>query len=226
MSLNDQIIFFSRAQALDFDYPEDFEADAKDLTSRLIVSDPEKQLGAKASGGFKQLIRHQFLADIDFETLHLQKPPLTHADRLPPPSAPYSTSDADEPLQDARNDAIGGGGGGDAMTDKDDQTGEDGFNEEDFARAVMMKLEDYDEDNAAKNEIDGEKEKERRIFRDAPSAHWMTQFRRSFRFRLDALDLLFLLLIYPADVVSMRFRDFGGSVASRPYRRHFLHWLD
>ena len=123
-----QYHIFQKIQALDFDYPSDFDPVAKDLTSKLIVSDAEKRLGSEASGGISTLVRHPFFADVDFETLHLQKPPLTPADRCAAGEAP-----------------------GDRVDSAD---GEDGFNEEDFARAVMLRLDDDDEEDALSPEGD------------------------------------------------------------------------
>ena len=120
-----QYHIFQKIQALDFDFPEDFDGVAKDLTSKLIVLDPEQRLGADASGGISALVRHPFLADVNFETLHLQQAPLSPSDRLADgASASESTCDTGE-----------------------DSQPEDGFNEEDFARAVMLKLDDDEEDN-------------------------------------------------------------------------------
>ena len=118
-----QYHIFQKIQALDFEYPSDFDPVAQDLTARLIVSDPEKRLGAEASGGMAALVRHPFFTDVDFATLHLQKPPLSPADRC-------------------------AAGEGAAADRKEDAEGEDGFNEENFARAVMLRLDDDDEDEA------------------------------------------------------------------------------
>ena len=117
-----QYHIFQKIQALDFDYPEEFDEVAKDLTSKLIVLDPEKRLGADASGGISALVRHPFLADVDFETLHLQKAPLSPTDRLAAGAAASESSGTEDPNL------------------------EDGFNEEDFARAVMLKLDDDDDE--------------------------------------------------------------------------------
>ena len=121
---NSQYQIFQKIQALDFDYPEDFDAVAKDLTSRLIVSDPEKRLGAEACGGISALVRHPFFSGVDFETLHSQKPPLSPVDRLAAGAAALVSIDSST----------------------NDVDPEDGFNEEDFARAVMLKLDDDDDD--------------------------------------------------------------------------------
>ena len=135
-----QYHIFQKIQALDYEFPADFDETAKDLTEKLIVSDPEKRLGAEASGGISALLRHPFFADVDFETLHLQKAPLTPADRCGAPSSGDGETEGDADSATAAAWKAG--------DDAEENNREDGFSEEDFARAVMLKLDDEDDEEA------------------------------------------------------------------------------
>jgi 3-phosphoinositide dependent protein kinase-1 len=137
-----QYLIFQKIQVLDFNFPDDFDVVAKDLTQKLIVLDPEARLGAEASGGIAALIRHPFFDGIDWETLHLQTPPLTPAHRATTETAPED-SESPEATSHSTNDAH-----------------PNGFSEEHFARAVMAGFNgadvDDEEDDAVASEEDSE----------------------------------------------------------------------
>eukprot|EP01117_Protostelium_nocturnum_P008514 TRINITY_DN3051_c0_g1_i1.p1 TRINITY_DN3051_c0_g1~~TRINITY_DN3051_c0_g1_i1.p1 ORF type:complete len:729 (-),score=252.42 TRINITY_DN3051_c0_g1_i1:20-2137(-) len=58
----------------DLQFPEDFPEDAKDLVSKLLVSDSSARLGA-GEGGYAALKAHRFFNGIDFEKLPEMVPP-------------------------------------------------------------------------------------------------------------------------------------------------------
>eukprot|EP01119_Soliformovum_irregulare_P018293 TRINITY_DN5583_c0_g1_i1.p1 TRINITY_DN5583_c0_g1~~TRINITY_DN5583_c0_g1_i1.p1 ORF type:complete len:676 (+),score=175.75 TRINITY_DN5583_c0_g1_i1:28-2028(+) len=63
---------FELIKSRQFDFPDDFDPDAKDLVSKLLVEKPEDRLGID---DFMDLKNHPFFKDLDWKDLHLQTPP-------------------------------------------------------------------------------------------------------------------------------------------------------
>ena len=64
---------------MEYQFPEDFDADAKDLIISFFEKDPLKRLGAGPPGSgrdFKALKKHPFFAGIDWKNLNKIRPPL------------------------------------------------------------------------------------------------------------------------------------------------------
>ncbi|XP_045766234.1 3-phosphoinositide-dependent protein kinase 1 [Maniola jurtina] len=67
---------FQKILKLDYEFPEGFPADAKDLVEKLIVLDHNKRLGASDQGETYESIRqHPFFEGIDWENIWEQTPP-------------------------------------------------------------------------------------------------------------------------------------------------------
>lgn len=60
---------------LDYEYPDGFNADAKDLVQKLLVLDPNERLGAKDARRYTSIRSHSFYKGLDFDTLHTTSPP-------------------------------------------------------------------------------------------------------------------------------------------------------
>lgn len=58
---------FQKIIKREFEYPEDFPPDARDLVDRLLVLDPEKRLGFQ--GGVEEIKKHAFFSEVDFNTI-------------------------------------------------------------------------------------------------------------------------------------------------------------
>lgn len=68
-------MLFRKILSLDYDYPNGFNADAKDLVQKLLVLDPTKRLGAKDTQRYISIRSHPFYEGLDFDTLHTTNPP-------------------------------------------------------------------------------------------------------------------------------------------------------
>lgn len=66
---------FQKILKLDYDYPNGFSADAKDLVQKLMVLDPNERLGARDSKRYTSIRSHPFYNGLDFDTLHSTYPP-------------------------------------------------------------------------------------------------------------------------------------------------------
>eukprot|EP00123_Amoebidium_parasiticum_P010546 comp20176_c0_seq1/m.25010 comp20176_c0_seq1/g.25010 ORF comp20176_c0_seq1/g.25010 comp20176_c0_seq1/m.25010 type:complete len:508 (-) comp20176_c0_seq1:466-1989(-) len=66
---------FQKVTTADYEVPSGFPAQPKDLIGKLIVLNPAERLGADTAGGYTALKAHPWLIDINWETLHTQKPP-------------------------------------------------------------------------------------------------------------------------------------------------------
>lgn len=70
-------LIFEKIKSLDYSFPENFPADAKDLVQRLLVLDPNERLGSAATGGVEALKKHPFFANVDWENIwQTRAPPL------------------------------------------------------------------------------------------------------------------------------------------------------
>ena len=63
-------------------FPDDFDADAKDVITLLLAPDPAKRFGVHPNG-MSDVIAHPFFAPIDFPKLRSVSQPIRHRD-LPP----------------------------------------------------------------------------------------------------------------------------------------------
>ncbi|XP_041362473.1 3-phosphoinositide-dependent protein kinase 1-like [Gigantopelta aegis] len=66
---------FQRIVKLDYEFPEGFNATAKDLVEKLLVIDPTKRLGSQEMGGYAELKKHEFFKETDWENLTKTKAP-------------------------------------------------------------------------------------------------------------------------------------------------------
>lgn len=69
-------LMFQKILKLDYDFPEGFPSDAKDLVEKLLVLDYKKRLGVNDKGDTYDSIRnHPFFEGIDWDTVWDQTPP-------------------------------------------------------------------------------------------------------------------------------------------------------
>ncbi|RUS72747.1 hypothetical protein EGW08_019497 [Elysia chlorotica] len=66
---------FQKIVKAEYTFPEGFNAEAKDLVSKLLVLDPEERLGMPNTGGMSALKSHKFYAGLDWDTLPSSSPP-------------------------------------------------------------------------------------------------------------------------------------------------------
>eukprot|EP00164_Ancoracysta_twista_P003200 GFYU01004268.1.p1 GENE.GFYU01004268.1~~GFYU01004268.1.p1 ORF type:complete len:695 (+),score=157.08 GFYU01004268.1:253-2337(+) len=71
---DNEYLTFQKILKLDYHFPDEFDATAKDLVKKLIVLDPNRRLGS-GEKGFADLKAHPFFKGIDFENIHTQTPP-------------------------------------------------------------------------------------------------------------------------------------------------------
>jgi serine/threonine protein kinase len=69
-----------------FEFPEEFDPDAKDIITKFLTADPTKRLGCLAGLG-NDVMAHPFFASIDFGELITK--------RIPPPFTPEVEDDED-----------------------------------------------------------------------------------------------------------------------------------
>ncbi|KAK0043410.1 3-phosphoinositide-dependent protein kinase 1 [Biomphalaria pfeifferi] len=79
---------FQKIIKVDYEFPEGFHPEARDLVEKLLVLEPVDRLGMPQSGGMKAIKEHPFYAEIDWENL----PQLT-----PPKLMPYLPATASNP---------------------------------------------------------------------------------------------------------------------------------
>ncbi|CAH0694200.1 unnamed protein product [Spodoptera exigua] len=71
-----EFLTFQKILKMDFEFPEGFPADAKDLVEKLLVLDHSKRLGATDKGETYDSIRsHPFFAGIEWDNVWDQTPP-------------------------------------------------------------------------------------------------------------------------------------------------------
>ncbi|XP_072947514.1 3-phosphoinositide-dependent protein kinase 1 isoform X2 [Epargyreus clarus] len=88
-----EFLTFQKILKMDYEFPEGFPADAKDLVEKLLVLDYSKRLGANDKGVTYESIRqHPFFEGIDWENIWEQTPPT-----ISPNLEEYSVPDHLEP---------------------------------------------------------------------------------------------------------------------------------
>ncbi|KAL0822614.1 hypothetical protein ABMA28_004652 [Loxostege sticticalis] len=71
-----EFLTFQKILKMDYEFPEGFPADAKDLVEKLLVLDHTKRIGANDKGDTYESIRnHPFFAGIDWDNIWDQTPP-------------------------------------------------------------------------------------------------------------------------------------------------------
>ncbi|CAG9087948.1 unnamed protein product [Plutella xylostella] len=71
-----EFLTFQKILKLDYEFPEGFPADAKDLVEKLLILDHTKRLGVEDKGETYESIRkHPFFNGIDWDTVLEQSPP-------------------------------------------------------------------------------------------------------------------------------------------------------
>jgi 3-phosphoinositide dependent protein kinase-1 len=69
-----EYLLFQKILAVEFDFPEGFPEDAKDLVKKLLVLDPAARLGM-GGDGYGEIRRHPYFAGLDFAKLATMTPP-------------------------------------------------------------------------------------------------------------------------------------------------------
>lgn len=73
-----------KIRSADFDFPSDFDSDAKDLIRRLLRVCPMKRLGAGPPGSkysMRELEKHRFFRNKGFEKRYKKIPPYTSEEK-------------------------------------------------------------------------------------------------------------------------------------------------
>ncbi|XP_026762690.1 3-phosphoinositide-dependent protein kinase 1 isoform X1 [Galleria mellonella] len=71
-----EFLIFQKILKMEYEFPEGFPADAKDLVEKLLVLDHSKRIGADDQGETYESIRnHPFFAGIDWDNIWEQTPP-------------------------------------------------------------------------------------------------------------------------------------------------------
>uniref|UniRef100_A0A4W5RJT2 3-phosphoinositide-dependent protein kinase 1 n=1 Tax=Hucho hucho TaxID=62062 RepID=A0A4W5RJT2_9TELE len=66
---------FQKIIKLEYEFPDQFFPNAKDLVEQLLCLDPSNRLGCEEMGGYNPLRAHFFFEAVTWENLHLQTPP-------------------------------------------------------------------------------------------------------------------------------------------------------
>ncbi|XP_035603382.1 3-phosphoinositide-dependent protein kinase 1-like isoform X4 [Oncorhynchus keta] len=66
---------FQKIIKLEYEFPDKFFPNAKDLVEHLLCLDPSNRLGCEEMGGYNPLRAHFFFKTVTWENLHLQTPP-------------------------------------------------------------------------------------------------------------------------------------------------------
>ncbi|XP_063363139.1 3-phosphoinositide-dependent protein kinase 1 isoform X1 [Cydia amplana] len=73
---SNEFLTFQKILKLDYEFPEGFPADAKDLVEKLLVLDYSKRIGANDTGNTYESIRnHPFFEGINWDNVWSQSPP-------------------------------------------------------------------------------------------------------------------------------------------------------
>ncbi|CAG9561143.1 unnamed protein product [Danaus chrysippus] len=71
-----EFLTFQKILKMDYEFPEGFPADAKDLVEKLLVLDHNKRLGASDEGfTYESIRKHPFFEGIDWENIWDETPP-------------------------------------------------------------------------------------------------------------------------------------------------------
>jgi 3-phosphoinositide dependent protein kinase-1 len=66
---------FQKILKLEYEFPDGFPSDGRDLVEKLLIIDPTKRLGCPEMGGIDSLKKHPFFDGIDWENLDKVAPP-------------------------------------------------------------------------------------------------------------------------------------------------------
>ncbi|XP_064097420.1 3-phosphoinositide-dependent protein kinase 1-like isoform X2 [Macrobrachium nipponense] len=70
-----EYLIFQKILKLEYEFPEGFCEEAKDLVQKILVIEGDKRLGAKDKNGYPSIRSHPLFVKMDFESLHLLTPP-------------------------------------------------------------------------------------------------------------------------------------------------------
>ncbi|XP_013786809.1 3-phosphoinositide-dependent protein kinase 1-like isoform X2 [Limulus polyphemus] len=70
-----EYLIFQKVIKLEYDFPDGFHPEAKDLVQKLLVIEPSQRLGATDEGGYSSIKKHPFFRDMPWENLHNETPP-------------------------------------------------------------------------------------------------------------------------------------------------------
>lgn len=72
-----EYLIFQKITACDFDFPEDFDENAKDLVKKLLQFDPKNRIGSNDLNEIRYctIRKHRFFDGIKWETLRETTPP-------------------------------------------------------------------------------------------------------------------------------------------------------
>uniref|UniRef100_A0A673VUQ0 3-phosphoinositide-dependent protein kinase 1 n=1 Tax=Salmo trutta TaxID=8032 RepID=A0A673VUQ0_SALTR len=73
--LRNDYLKFQKIIKLEYEFPDKFFPNAKDLVEQLLCLDPSNRLGCEEMGGYNPLRAHFFFEAVTWENLHLQTPP-------------------------------------------------------------------------------------------------------------------------------------------------------
>ncbi|KAF5376114.1 hypothetical protein D9615_007772 [Tricholomella constricta] len=83
-------------KALEYTFPDGFDADARDLVTKLLVTEPEKRLGAGGVNGMRELKAHPFFKTVNWKMIwEVPHPPLKSGLKAPPEPVAAPESDAE-----------------------------------------------------------------------------------------------------------------------------------
>lgn len=97
---NDYLIF-QKISKLELSFSSDFDCNAKDLVTKLLVLDPKKRIGADDNSPYASIRNHEFHRGIDFSSLRAGDAPLPTANVSETPGKDMSPTD--EPFKFADN---------------------------------------------------------------------------------------------------------------------------
>nr|XP_002124476.1 3-phosphoinositide-dependent protein kinase 1 [Ciona intestinalis] len=72
-----EYLIFQQIVNCKYEFPENFDRDAKNLISSLLQLNPMERLGSASCGGYERLMEHPFFSGIDWENLANQPAPKT-----------------------------------------------------------------------------------------------------------------------------------------------------
>nr|CAB3264758.1 3-phosphoinositide-dependent protein kinase 1-like [Phallusia mammillata] len=70
-----EYLTFQQILACKYEFPEEFDREAKDIIEQLLQLEPLERLGSKTRGGYQALKSHKFFTGIEWDKLLTQDPP-------------------------------------------------------------------------------------------------------------------------------------------------------
>ncbi|CAG7837784.1 unnamed protein product [Allacma fusca] len=70
-----EYLIFQKIIKINYDFPPDFDSEAKDIVENLLRLEPGERLGSRDTDRYTSIKSHEFFHGIDFDVLHKQDPP-------------------------------------------------------------------------------------------------------------------------------------------------------